>query len=323
MKRSHWIVPLASGLVTVGAARLITGCSSSQTSTPSGEVDATTDVLVNDSAPDSPVTDSGSDADSSSPADAADAADASDSAVTAFDAAAMYAFPGQVSYAICDRTAACCGLTIDSGAFNLSYCLGIAANGFYDSNEGVAFLDGGHVAFSPTQAAACIQNIESIDCAQNDIPQQLEIAIFQSCYGALYGTLDAGSTCRDPIECAPGNYCNIDAGMDAGTCAALVESGQPCGNSALNVNVAQTLCSYRGSGNTGLFCNWTNPTETAVLDAAAWTCEPPSPLDAGCASNQGCTSLICYQAECSAAKPWETDAGCVAYIVPAEAGAGH
>ncbi len=127
-------------------------------------------------------------------------------------------------------------------------------------------------------------------------------------------------------ECAPGNFCGpADAG-DGGTCQTLRGQGQPCSDFGRNIPLAQTECSYRAAGNTGLWCDFFNVSTLGALDAAAWTCLPDQPLAGSCANGQECSSLLCDPGAnrnvnaCVASTVWTYPSGCAPYIVDASEG---
>jgi hypothetical protein len=246
-----------------------------------------------DAAPDSTV-DAGADA---SDADADASADA-DAADAPFDANAIFGFPLQVAQAICGRFAACCQ-TVDAASptehFDMDTCIGQYLNfGYAGSTTGEAVVEGGHVAFDPNQAASCLNQIAAIDCTVDLRSSTQERNIISACFGALTGTLDAGAPCRASLECAPGEFCD-PLGDGGGNCEPLRGDGGNCGDFGTSAfQTASQMCSYRGSGNTGLTCQYGNfSTFATFADAAAWACVPQEGADASCFSNDNCQSMLC------------------------------
>lgn len=251
-----------------------------------------------------------------------------------FDAStSMAEFPGQVAAAICERTAACCGTTANAPDFNLSFCLSVS-QGFNGSNLGAQYIDGGNVAFDTNKAQECLANLRAVDCATNNISSALATVLYQSCFGALTGTLPTGSSCHDAIECTSGDYCSPGDGGALGTCQPLKQEGQPCGDFASVTStpqakaLGQTECSYRASGNTAFWCDYFDlTTGAAFADAAAWTCTSDLQLNSLCANGQECESFVCDPGanrnvnRCASSSSFDYPFACAAYIV--DAGADH
>jgi hypothetical protein len=211
------------------------------------------------------------------------------------DASALLAFPSQVAQAVCSRFASCCFLGGDASTFDMTACLSSYDGfGYAGSSAGANQLNTGHVAFDATQAASCLSQIAAIDCTANLRTSAQEKAIRTACYAAMTGTVPVGGTCVASIECAPGLYCTGAAG-GAGFCQPLRVSGQSCGDFGVNnTNASENICSYRGSGNTGLTChNGDYVTGVTFADAGDWLCQPQQALNAGCNANVDCTTALC------------------------------
>jgi hypothetical protein len=265
-------------------------------------------------------------ADAAPEAEAGNAGDASD-AEAGGSTADLLAFPGKVADAFCDRIQACCA--VPSASFNLAKCRSsiLAGVGFGILNE-TSLLDGGHVVLSAATAQTCINRLLAIDCAVNSITTQQATGIFGNCFSALQGTLDAGASCSGTIECAPGEFCfPLDGGVGpAGTCMPLRTAGQPCGDfggSDLGAKTAtaDNACSYRSSGNTGLFCDFADLTTPAepYLPASAWKCTPQVPLDGGCYTDLECKTFVCATDSpypCVSARPLLSPSGCATFKIP-------
>lgn len=334
MKRARRLVPVLAGLVGLTGACCVVavGCSSNGGSSsgpaPEGGEDSTaesgSDVSVEaaseaaaeaaaEAATDGgPGVDTGSSADSGSATDAdAGAADSSSDALSP-----PLAFPGQVAAALCSTIAACCGTTGDAATFNWSACLTAESTGFKGSSEGVAYYGGGNVTFNAAAAQACLTAIQTIDCATDQQTAAGEKALYENCLVAYEGTLPAGSGCQNTVECVPGTFCQpVEGGVgdagETGLCTALSGAGGACGFPGSNDSTAQTACSYNGSGNTGLYCQVSNPsTPTQLLDASAWVCEPPQSAGGGCLLNVGCASFLCGGTSCVTVETFTSPSKC-------------
>jgi hypothetical protein len=248
------------------------------------------------------------DADASTSADAdaavapdADAESTADAdAATPADASAAFGFPTQVATTLCNRIADCCGSSADAGTFNFPLCLADELpGGFKGSMTGANLFDGGNIVFDPVAAQACLTALQQVDCTTNEISGPVEAQLYLKCYGAFSGTLQVGAPCRATIECAPGSFClPVSGGVgDAGAiglCQAQVGDGGSCNLGGLTGLNQQSICSYKGSGNTGLFCRTFDPTmPSQTTDASTWTCVPQEPLGTGCLLNQECQSFAC------------------------------
>jgi hypothetical protein len=237
------------------------------------------------------------------------------------DEAGVSGFPQQVAAALCGRFADCCVPNLDGGVFDVNAC--IAANlglGYQGSSVGATLGDGGHVVFDGLKAQSCLNQINAIDCSANLRSGLQEQQILSACFGALTGTLAAGAPCTDPIECSPGQFCDPVDGGGGSVCAPLRTTGQSCGDFGPNgFGSADTACSYRASGNTGLYCKFgTFPVPFA--DAGSWLCEPAQGTGANCFNELECQSDLCNPDEnyvCVTAETLVTPSVCSAYIKPA------
>jgi len=234
-------------------------------------------------------------------------------------------FPGQVAATVCERVANCCGTSADAATFNFAACYAdLLPSGYNGSNTGSNLLDGGHVVFNAVAAQACLGALNQIDCQTNEIPAAIQTLAYMNCFAALSGTLPAGSPCAGTIECSSGNFClPLDGGVgDAGAiglCQAIVGDGGACGNLLGTPSASQAACSYRGSGNTNLFCKSFDPSvPSESIDAAAWTCAPQEPVGTGCGRNVACSSFECTTGlQCAAALVAVTTATCTGFALDA------
>jgi hypothetical protein len=341
-------------VVTVACGAVAMGCggnddNNSPAEVDAGKSDATTDVSADvgsrtDGQNEAAASDAtlGSDANAAGDADSATAVDADAGAIVEaasegdadagiVDAAPRYdgsaaSFPGQVAAATCERVAACCGVSANSPKFNFAACqAAVLPSGFNGSSTDSDLLDGGHIAFDPIAAAACISALNQIDCDTNQIPSAVERAAYLNCFAAFTGTLPSGAPCAANIECDPTNFClPIDGGVgDAGAiglCQPLVADGGACGNLLGTSTNSQPACSYRASGNTGLFCKSFDPSNPTVsVDAAAWVCAPEEPNGTACSRNLACSSFECTAGtlQCAESLIAVTSATCTTFAVDA------
>jgi len=325
-----------NGDSTVEAAPDVQNQEAAPDSTVDGGLDGGGDSAADVSLPEEAGSEAGaSDADAGSPApteaatpDAeagappgADAGSA-DAAPDVVDNSAMYAFPGQVVTAICQQAATCC-FGDASANFNLARCESDnLPTGFQGSSQGTAFLDGGNVVFNATKASACLADIASIDCRTNQLTSADMMALFPDCFGALQGTLALGAACKDSIECAPGEFCDPADGGATKTCQPLRTTDAGCGDfgtpstpTSDQIDNAQSICSYRGSGNTGLVCEYEDRVTGNPL--TTWSCVPSGALGGACSYHLDCTSRVCavpaYQ--CGQATQFFNPTGCKYYQI--------
>jgi hypothetical protein len=239
---------------------------------------------------------------------------------------AIIEFPQQVKTAYCERIAACCQ-SIDAGAlpgqiFDMPTCVADLIDfGYQGNTTGEAFLDSGHVALNATQAASCLAQIAAVDCTADLLSSSQEKSIIGACFGALTGTQDAGAACNVSLECAPGTFCEplSDGG---GTCTPLRPDGGSCADLGRVFDNAAQICSYRGSGNTGLTCLTFDPTtNVSFADAASFVCVPQLATGANCSFNDNCQSLLCNQGldatTCENAQSFVGPLGCVGFFIDA------
>jgi hypothetical protein len=208
-------------------------------------------------------------------------------------------------------------------------------SGFQGSSLGVNLLDGGNVAFDPVKAQNCLADISAIDCRTDQLTTADMKALFPDCFDALTGTLPLNAPCQGSIECSPGEFCGplADGGM---ACQAVRGAGGSCldffadggagspvpGNTGTN---SQNICSYRGSGNTNLYCNYLDPSTFRSLPPdGGWTCLPALDAGAPCINHQDCTSKVCTRpsAVCGQATAFFNSFGCNHYKIQDAGGGG-
>jgi hypothetical protein len=280
---------LASALpASVTAAALASGCGGDDsTPLPEAGIDATADGAMDTGADVNQSEDAPSEGASSDGGVEGAAGDGGGDAAP--DSSAMFAFATQVAAAYCDRVANCCFGSADASAFNRTYCMQIMLPYGWDGcNQGTNVLDGGNVIFDPAKANSCLQDIAALDCAANTLTTAQNQHLLSDCFGALTGTLPHNAACADSIECAPGTFCRLANDGGPGVCTSLRGAGAPCGDfGGGNYAIADQACSYRGSGDTNVFCN------SLSADAGDWSCTPAAQNDAGCFEDIACLSKVC------------------------------
>lgn len=322
MTRVSRLVPALLGLLgaTCACGLAAVSCSSSSGGSQDAGQDSTADAKN--------VSDAGADQGDGTVSDTGSGGDADGSVATdsSLDGSlSITTFATQVAATFCSRIAACCGTSGDAATFAWSTCIADQLpTGFKGSSTGAYLVSAGHVTFNATAAQACLDGLEMIDCTANQVVSQVSAQLYANCFGAYTGTLSAGAPCNASIECTSGNYClpldggTVDGGA-TGVCTALAGDGGACNQLGTNATYesAQSVCSYRGSGNNGLFCKSFDPaTPKTPLDPSLWTCAPQEALNTGCLQNVDCTSFTCpgtYQ--CGTADPAVSPSTCAAFEV--------
>jgi hypothetical protein len=177
----------------------------------------------------------------------------------------------------------------------------LTATGYEGMNFGAeSLLEAGVLNYDPTKAAACLADINAIDCTSNVITSAQQLAILSDCVGAIYGTLAANASCTRAIECGSGLFCDTPDDGGPGTCAPLRGDGGACGNfggipTTFDYGLGEEACSFRRSGNTGLFCYERDLTTGMDIDGAtgSWVCVPAGAVGTGCNVDQECASALC------------------------------
>jgi hypothetical protein len=319
------------GMFVCGGAGLglvAAGCGGDDTTgaLPDAQVDGTVDVTVDqttDTTTDTTISDvKASDVTADTPSNdaGADVIGDADANIVPADGAALTTFIDQVDLTFCERLASCCGL--DGGTFDINadnescaYFERIGTGPF--GNIGLAVTSSGNIDFDPTSAAACLNDMANIPCANVASLTSAEFRQYTTdCAGALVGTvgLDAGP-CLSSFDCQSPGYCAITA--DGGVCVPVKAIGQTCTETTTG-----TDCSYLGNGTPAAYCLHT---------ATGSTCQASLPDDAGCSgvlSVSACASLVCdYSADggkgpyvCSNTTLFGFPSVCSAYPIP---DAGH
>jgi hypothetical protein len=273
-----WVV--LGAMVGTSATLLIAapGCGGDDSGTGDASADHTSDGTTSDHTGHDSPTDASADRVGS---DATDGglegnSDSGDSG-PGFDAEALYAFPGAVNAAYCQRLAFCCD-GADSGAFQLNACISaLAPSGWLGVS--LASVHDGHLDFDSTQAGKCLSDIAAIDCMTvTSTSIEAQIA---SCGEAMVGKLSIGTAgCTSSWDCTPPSYCD-NAGTDAGsgTCQALKTVGTKCRDLKYS-----TDCSELGLGHPEDYCGPSDGGDTCQAELVNGT---------PCYGNFQCESQIC------------------------------
>jgi hypothetical protein len=201
--------------------------------------------------------------------------------------------------AYCTKWLSCCPAA--GGPYDLQSC--IRATTTYGW-EGTLPLDPsvysrGNITVDQAKAAGCVTALQGFPCGMQTAAQWG--AITTACEGVMQGTIPTNSPgCVDSFECAPGNYC--DPTVDGGLCTKLAAQGAACNTKIQDpyagtdaggglAPLADQMCSYLGSGNTGLFCDLITKGPNAA------TCQPllangamcQSTVNSGYYDDQACT----------------------------------
>jgi hypothetical protein len=219
------------------------------------------------------------------------------------DAGPIPAFLTQVTATLCTKLQTCCAGPLEGGTFNMAQCTAsLAATGYAGMNFGAAYaLEAGVLTYDPARAASCLTDINAIDCTSNVITSAQQQAILTDCVAAVQGSLSGDAGCLYSVECAPGTFCATPPTAGGpGTCVPLRGDGGACGNfgslaNTYDYGLGEEACSFRRTGNTGLFCYQRDLTTGMDIDGgpAAWSCTPANAVGTGCNVDQECASGLC------------------------------
>jgi hypothetical protein len=256
--------------------------------------DDTVVEVIDSGRPDSPGTDTG--ADTGAPDTGTDTG--TDTGVDgSFDGGYKAdTFRSVLATALCRATARCCfgnanlqgDASVGAGVYyDEAKCLQTyVGTGFEQSGIGLPALDAGSLVVDQVAAETCVKGVENILCT---VPGTMFQNLRAACYQALHGTATAGQACVSSASCAPGFFCQPDAGgSDAGTkCEALRGLNGGCRDfEAVGTNIDDP-CSWRGKGG-DLYCEFDFSGGTP-----SWTCKAAGGANANCASSAWCSGAVC------------------------------
>jgi hypothetical protein len=238
--------------------------------------------------------------------------------------ATLSAFRDEVSNALCARVSSCCNAASPGYTLSSSKCHAIYDQfGFEATARGIQTANAANVSINGSVKDACIQKItnNAADCSITSVEVKAAIT---DCLGAVVGLLPAGAACTSSLECAGANACIQDA-AGSGTCQALRAVGQSCevlyktGSDVFKRdNLAQDLCSKRGGGQSGLFCDAYDPVLGVHRDESTWTCKTAHGAGGACNTDTYCSSFVCDPATftCAANASFVNTNVCTAFAGP-------
>jgi len=213
--------------------------------------------------------------------------------------ATLTAFRDEVSNALCARVSSCCDAASPGYTLSSSKCHAIYDQfGFEATARGIQTANPANVTVNAAVKDACIQKITT-NAADCSITSAEVKAAITDCLSAVTGLLPAGAACTSSLECAGSAVCAQDA-AGSGTCQALRSVGQSCevlyktGSDVYKRdNLAQDLCSKRGGGQSGLFCDAYDPVLGVHRTESTWTCKVVHGAGAACNTDSYCSSFVC------------------------------
>jgi len=207
-------------------------------------------------------------------------------------------FRDEVSNALCARVASCCAAATPAYSLDSAACHGVYDKlGFEATARGMLVASPARVTVDEAAKATCLSEISNVaDCSISSATLKAAVG---DCIAALNGSVAIGSACAATIECAGTSVCEKDA-AGAGKCTSLRTAGQSCqmlyttgSNVELRDNLAQDLCSKRGGGQSGLFCDGYDFVAGAYRPEATWKCAAAKSLGGDCNSDPYCGSFVC------------------------------
>lgn len=223
----------------------------------------------------------------------------------------VQAFKAAVDKTSCDRFTVCCS---GDPKFSAAQCPNVLGGGLESMIGGldVPGVSLSNISIDSTKATKCLNELQLLTCPnQAGVPSTEYKQLLTDCYSALRGKIAANGTCHHDVECAPGNYC--DGAYTPGTapragtfnaaggkCKPLLALGATC---VATDKGAGDNCSYRGSGDTGNYCNTTTskcealvaqgqPCNISSLTCASTACEVAA--GATCGTKYVDTDLCTY-----------------------------
>lgn len=315
---------LSSFFSTTAAAMLLAACSSDTSISVAQEFDADVDD-ASDASTARPGKDGGSkddagfDEDSGPDGDGSVEDDASQDAgpdADEFDGGLTFeSYTDIVADTLCTSVSRCCfgptpvpdGGAVDGGTYDPATCLQLGKElGFNATNFGVKWASSERLELNPSKAAECLNKIKALSCSLTGAELRAARA---SCFAALQGKQPLAAPCSSSIECAQG-YCKpVDpqanpTAANGGVCTSLAAKDGDCGgafatgNSDIDQQYAEEVCSTRNSGDTKLHCNSYDyaPLPEQYRDRADWKCvEANVPNGGGCSSTSWCATGICTE----------------------------
>lgn len=272
---------LALSGASIFAAAFVIACSDDTSVTPSTEAGT-------DGGPDSPKGDTGP------------GPDAGPDTSPPFDGGfVLENFDNVLATAICKSLSRCCYGTAtpgdggaDGGTFDMAACVSkFEQVGFQGSNLGTAIKDAGNVSLDQVSADDCIKKVSALTC---DLPGPEYAAARKACFGAYSGKFGASQPCKAAVECQRGFFCKGQVDGGTGVCTALRGLNGACGDNPDHPTEYEESCSYRGGGDTNLYCKFYDFAGGGTdLDAGDWKCTAAGSAATKCATSNWCKDTIC------------------------------
>ncbi|HSO38038.1 MAG TPA: trypsin-like serine protease, partial [Labilithrix sp.] len=208
-------------------------------------------------------------------------------------------FKDDVSAALCARVQSCCAAATPGYTLTASKCSGVYdVFGFEATARGIQTAGAFNVVIDAAAKAACLAKIASnaADCSITSVEVKSAIT---DCLASVSGRIAVGGACTSSLECTGSAVCERDA-AGAGTCKALRTAGQSCEivyKTGTGVetrdNLAQDLCSKRGGGTSGLYCDAYDFGANAYRPESTWTCKSAVADGGACGTDSYCSSFVC------------------------------
>jgi V8-like Glu-specific endopeptidase len=236
---------------------------------------------------------------------------------------ALAAFRAEVSSALCSRVASCCNAAAPGYALSSTACRKVYDQfGFEATARGIQVANPANVSVDAVAKSGCLQKIgNTADCSVSSA--EIKAAV-TDCIAAVSGIVATGGACASSLECAGTGVCVRDVN-GSGTCQPVRTANQSCevaykaGDVYQRDNLAQDLCSKRGGGQSGLFCDAYDFGAGAYRAEGSWTCKAALADGAACNTDPYCGSFVCApygepnQFTCVANMPFVTPTLCTAF----------
>ncbi len=207
-------------------------------------------------------------------------------------------FRDDVSNALCGRVETCCAVTTPGYVLSAPKCHSVYdAFGFEATARGILTAGAFNVVVDGVAKAACLQKIvnNAADCSTTSAEMK---GALSDCLATVTGRVALGGSCASSLECGGNAVCERNV-AGVGSCQALRTAGQSCevvhkvGDVYTRDNLAQDLCSKRGAGASGLYCDAYDFGAGAYRAESAWTCKAAVATGGACTADASCSSSVC------------------------------
>lgn len=276
------LIALGTGVIAVAGGVVLAACSSD-------------DTIVNplDSGFDAPIDAPGRDTGTDTGADTGTDAGLDADADAGYNATT---FPRVLATAICRSVSNCCfgnanlqqDAAVDGGFFDQAACVAhYESIGVRGSLAGIGALDAGSLVINQQKAQDCLNGAAALGCS---IQGSAFASLRSVCFEGIQGTAAVGLPCVNSASCAPGGFCNPDAGGGA-KCEAVRDAGAWCGDQGETRK--DEPCSWRGQGG-DQFCQfYADFWNDIQLDAGSWYCQAANGDGGDCISDRWCKAGVC------------------------------